>query len=229
MPLSLRIGWYGGGDVTVGIADPGGRPARRVEQVQDGSLQRVVEFGQQVEPLPVERGEMFFVMREVGRTAIGRDDRLPVAVLPPLRIIDADFARGRAHSPRVVHRDGKRHYAACREDVAAVAVALLEVMLVQVDAGLSAQQFRIVLQVAQVGRRKQDHRSLRNLTGVRMRNRFRNCGNFFLPGQQRPAGDRLVLRKRLGSPVLGRPQHAGHRSGRCRTGRPRRARPCGTR
>ena len=52
-------------------------------------------------------------------------------------------------------------------------------MLVQVDAGLSAQQFRIVLQVAQVGRRKQDHRSLRNLTGVRMRNRFRNCGNFF--------------------------------------------------
>ena len=82
MPLSLRIGWYGGGDVTVGIADPGGRPARRVEQVQDGSLQRVVEFGQQVEPLPVERGEMFFVMREVGRTAIGRDDRLPVAVLP---------------------------------------------------------------------------------------------------------------------------------------------------
>lgn len=31
MSLSLRIGWYGGGDVTVGIADPGGRPARRVE------------------------------------------------------------------------------------------------------------------------------------------------------------------------------------------------------
>ena len=57
---------------------------------------------------------------------------------------------------RLKHRDDQRARAVGRQDIATVPVALFPVVFVQVDHGFAAQQFGVVLDVSEVGGRK-DH------------------------------------------------------------------------
>ena len=133
-----------------------GMPDRRIgaQQFEHERLEFLVQIDQKIVPLPVNDGEPLLVIAEIGRATVGRPERLQMLMPPLFRAVDPDVPDRNALARGPAHRNNERRGPAGRQNVAAVATALLLVVLVQVDLRPAAQQLRIVLHVSEIGGRK---------------------------------------------------------------------------
>ena len=112
-------------------------------------------------------------------------------LVPPLfRTVDPDVPHGHLFARRMQNGNDQRADAVGREDVAAVAVALLAIVLMQIDHGPAAEQLGIITDISQIGGRKNHGTNGFTITGKRER----------APESAKDDGLRLPLPPEGGSP-----------------------------